>query len=127
MRGVADGAVNKVLTMAEDPEHAANIKRSAFEAALDGIRSGRMTYAGDAMLPMIQGEMADKLAAYANLSKAEEQEILQLTAEQKRVIAANDRNMKNEFLQTPPAISHGTVKSHDKYKLYMKNVHIATQ
>jgi hypothetical protein len=71
--------------------------------------------------------MADRLTKYANLNKAEEQQILQLTDDQKRVIAANDRNMKNEFLQTPPAISHGTVKSHDKYKLYMKNVHIATQ
>jgi hypothetical protein len=53
MRQVADDSVNKVLGLAQDPEHASTIKRSAFEAALDGIRSGKMTYAGDAMLPMI--------------------------------------------------------------------------
>jgi hypothetical protein len=53
MRAVADGAVNKVLGMVNDPEHSASIKRSAFEAALDGITTGKMTYKGDALLPLI--------------------------------------------------------------------------
>lgn len=79
MRGIADNAVTTVLSRLDDPEHSATIKRSAFEAALDGIRSGQMTYAGDALLPMIQNEMADKLTQYSNLTKAEEQELLKLT------------------------------------------------
>lgn len=127
MKNVADTAVDTVLARLDDPEHSTTIKRSAFEAALDGIRTGQMTYKGDALLPMIQTEMESKLAQYANLTKEEEQELLKLTDAQKQLIAQQDRAMKNEFLQTPPAISHGTVKSHDKYKLYMKNVHIATQ
>jgi hypothetical protein len=86
-----------------------------------------MTYKGDALLPLIQEEMADKLQQYASLTKAEEQELLKLTDAQKQLVAQQDRAMKNEFLQTPPRINHGTVKSHDKYKLYMRNVHIATQ
>jgi len=35
--------------------------------------------------------------------------------------------MKNEFLQAPPAISHGSIKMHDKYKHYMKMVTDATK
>lgn len=65
MKEVADNAVTTVLARIDDPEHSATIKRSAFEAALDGIRSGQMTYQGDALLPMIQTEMSDKLTAYS--------------------------------------------------------------
>lgn len=98
MREVADNAVNKVMTMVDDPNHSASIKRSSFESALDGIRTGKMTYKGDALLPLIQNEMADKLQEYANLSKAEEQELLRLTEQQKGLIAQSDRSLKNEFL-----------------------------
>ena len=35
--------------------------------------------------------------------------------------------MKNEFLQSPPQITHGAIKMHDKYKSYMKMVGDATK
>jgi hypothetical protein len=57
-----------------------------------------MTYKGDALLPLIQEEMADKLQQYANLTKAEEQELLKLTDNQKQLVAQQDRSIKNEFL-----------------------------
>lgn len=126
MQEIANGSVEKVMSAIDSPEHSEKIKRASFEAALDGIRSGRMTYKGDAVLPMIQEEMATRLAKYQNLTAEEEQKLLALTPEQRRLIADNDRRIKNEFLQTPPGISHGAVKAHDKYKNYMKAVHIAT-
>ena len=88
MKAVADNAVDKVLGMLEDPQHSESIKRASFESALDGIRSGQMTYKGDALLPLIQTEMADKLEQYATLTKAEEQELLKLTDAQKALIAS---------------------------------------
>ena len=53
MKEIAEGSLKKVMDMVENPEHSAGIKRSSFEAALDGIRTGVMTYKGDAILPAI--------------------------------------------------------------------------
>ena len=86
-----------------------------------------MTYEGDALLPMIQSEMEERMEKFKGLSAEEEQALMSLTDEQKGFIAANDRTIKNEFLRMPPAISHGSVKGHDKFKSYMKAVTIATQ
>lgn len=79
MREIAEGSVDKVFAMVESPEHADSIKRSSFESALDGIRTGMMTYKGDAILPAIENEMQQRLARFKGLSKAEEIEILGLT------------------------------------------------
>ena len=96
-------------------------------AALDGIRTGEMTYKGDAILPMIEEEMKTRLARFQGMSKAEEAAMLSLSGEQKKIVAENDRKMKNEFLAAAPQVSHGTIKSNDKYKQYMSMVQSATK
>lgn len=58
------GALNQVLERANQPEHAAEIKRASFLSALDGIRTGQMTYSHDALLPMIETEMAAGVAKF---------------------------------------------------------------
>jgi len=105
----------------------AEIKRASFLSALDGIRTGTMTYSQDLILPMIQKEMEERLAKFQGLSAEEEGKLLSLTAEQRQLVADNDRKMKNEFLMAAPAISHGTVKMSDKYKNYMNMVTSATK
>jgi hypothetical protein len=50
-----------------------------------------------------------------------------LSPEQKKILAENDRKMKNEFLAQAPAINHGTVKMHEKYKSYMSMVQAAAK
>ena len=79
LKSIAVGSVDKVFALLEDPTHAAKIQRSAFESALDGIRDGVMTYKGDAVLPLIEAEMNDKLAAFSGLTAAEEGALLSLT------------------------------------------------
>lgn len=44
MREIAMGSVEKVLSQVDSPAHAADIKRASFLSALDGIRTGAMTY-----------------------------------------------------------------------------------
>lgn len=104
MREIAEGSVNKVMAMVESPEHAESIKRNSFLAALDGIRTGQMTYKGDSILPAIEEEMQSRLAKFRGLTREEEIEILGLTAEQRRTLADNDNKLKNEFLVRAPAI-----------------------
>ena len=127
MREIAEGSVNKVIDMVADPQHESRIKRASFEAALAGIRTGSMTYEGDQILPEVEAEMASRLEKFKGLTKEEEVAMLALTDEQRKLLSDNDRKIKNEFLLTPPPISHGSIKSHDKYKNYMKMVHEATQ
>lgn len=91
MRDIAMGSVNKVLAMVDDPEHAGDIRRASFESALDGIRTGVMTYEGDNLLPLIQADMEENLSKFQGLSAAEEREILKLSPDQRRAIADNDK------------------------------------
>jgi len=115
MREIAIGSVEKVLAQVETGETATEIKRSSFVSALDGIRTGLMTYSDDKILPMIEAEMAARLEKFKGLSAEEESKLLSLTDEQKKIVADNDRKFKNEFLAVAPAISHGTVKNSEKY------------
>jgi hypothetical protein len=119
MKEIAVGSVDKVLKMAEDPSSAGDIKRASFEAALDGIRTGVMTYKHDMILPLIEAEMKERLEKFNGLSAEEEGKLLSLNAEQKQIVAENDRKAKQEFLSQAPQISHGTVKMSEKYKSYM--------
>ena len=86
-----------------------------------------MTYKDDAILPAIQAEMEERLAKFRGLSKEEEIKLLALTDDQRRMLAENDKKLKNEFLQQAPPISHGGIKMHEKYKHYVKMVHEATR
>jgi hypothetical protein len=54
MREIAQGSINKVLSEVDSPAMQAEIKRASFLSALDGIRTGTMTYSQDLILPMIQ-------------------------------------------------------------------------
>lgn len=69
MREIAVGSVDKVFAMVDNPEHAAGIKRASFLSALDGIRTGMMTYKDDALLPAIEAEMASRLEKFKGMTK----------------------------------------------------------
>ena len=99
MKEIAMGSVEKVMAMVENPTYSDDIKRASFMSALDGIRTGKMTYKDDAILPAIQSEMEERLAKFRGLSKEEEVKLLALSDEQRKVLAENDKKLKNEFLQ----------------------------
>jgi hypothetical protein len=86
-----------------------------------------MTYKEDLILPFIEKEMAERLVRFKGLSIEEETKLLALSSEQKKVVAENDKKLKNEFLTTAPAITHGTVKGSEKYKSYITLVQNSTK
>lgn len=47
MKEIAVGSVEKVLAMVDSSSTGADIKQASFESALDGIRTGEMTYKHD--------------------------------------------------------------------------------
>ena len=120
MKEVALGSLNKVINQLDDPATAAEIKKASFQSALNGIRSGKMSYEGDLIQPMIEKEMLERLQKFQGLTKEEEIELLQISPEQRGALALADKRIKNEYLLAPPQITHGSVKAHQKYKTYMR-------
>ena len=104
MGEIGNASFAKVTAAIEDPNQRDAIQLGAFESALDGIRNGLMTYKNDPLLPILQSEVNNRTTAYANLSNEEEGALLSLSAENKKVIAGNDRRAKEEFLTAPPSI-----------------------
>jgi hypothetical protein len=86
-----------------------------------------MTYKKDAILPMIEAEMKDKLDAFSGLSTEEEGKLLSLTDDQKFIVAEADRKAKNEFLAQAPGVTHGALKMSDQYRSYISMVAAATK
>jgi hypothetical protein len=115
MKDIVNGSVQSVFSQLDQPASAAEIKRNSFECALNGIRSGTMTYQGDQILPMIQEEIKGRLTKFQGMTKEEESALLALSDSQKTIVVANDRKLKNGFLGAAPAIHHGTVKNTQKY------------
>lgn len=64
MKEIASGSVDKILKQAADPATNAEIKESAFQSALSGIRQGTMKYENDSILPLIQAEMQERLQKF---------------------------------------------------------------
>jgi hypothetical protein len=127
MKSVVQGSFDTVISYVENPENSDKLKRSSFESALSGIRSGVMTYEGDILLPMLESEVKDKLVKFNGMTKEEEGKLLSLSEEQKKIVGDNDRKLKNEFLAQAPHITHGTVKNSEKYRNYMQMVQSATR
>ena len=122
MSSIVIGSLDKVMNYVDDPAHSAEIKRASFESALDGLKTGIMTYSSDKILPMIESEIKDRLHKFDGMTAAEEGALLSISPEQRRTLADNDKKLKNEFLAAQPAIGHGAVKMNEKYKNY---VHMA--
>lgn len=64
MKEIAVGSVDKILAQVDTPAFASDIKRASFMSALDGIRTGMMTYKDDMILPMIEAEMKERLVKF---------------------------------------------------------------
>lgn len=127
MKNVVQGSIDKVLNYVEDATHSEEIKKSSFESALHGIRSGEMTYENDIILPMIETEVKDRLQRFQGMTAQEEASLLSLSEEQKKIVGENDRKIRNEFLASPPHITHGAVKMHEKYKSYVTMAQSSTR
>ena len=122
LNGIGTSATEKMLAAFNDPEQKNAINEAAFQSALKGISSGKMTYEGDPLLPILQSEVENRTSAYANLSGEEESKLMSLTSDHKRIIAENDRKAKEEFLKKLPALTNPGVRMHSKYTGYVKNL-----
>ena len=116
IREAVEEALKTVLAKVASPEGRQSLHKSSFASALNGLRSGKMTYEGDALLPLFIDEIRRRIDPLKNLSPAEENKLFSLTADQKRQLAESDHRAKIEYLARPPDVSSASVKNTDVYK-----------
>jgi hypothetical protein len=116
---ITSGAFEKVQASVSDPATKEQIEEDFFKSALNGLRAGVMRYEEDPLLPILTNEIQTRSEAFKGLSAEEERDLLQLSDDQRKAIANGDRAEKASFLAAVPAISHGGVKAHEKYKSYV--------
>jgi hypothetical protein len=122
MNSMTTAAVAKVNDALADPAQRERILQASFESALIGIRTGRMEYVNDPILPILTDEIKRRTSEFKNLTPAEEGKLLSLTADQKRMLVDSDKKTKAEFLHAVPSINNPGVKMNPKFKAYTQSV-----
>lgn len=116
IKEVTEESLKTVLNKLNDPNTKKQIQQASFQSALDGLRTGKMTYKGDILLPMFINEIKARLEPIAKLSKEEENRIFALSEYQKNLLIENDNRAKIEYLVQPPDVASAGVKNTDVYK-----------
>lgn len=122
LNSIVSNAVSKVNQALEDPQQRERILQASFESALIGIRTGKMEYVNDPILPILTEEINRRTAEFKSLTPAQESKLLALTAEQKRFIADSDKKAKEEYLNAMPQINNPGVKMNAKFKSYVQSI-----
>jgi len=113
---ITEEAMQTVLKTVESPEGRKSMHEASFKSALNGLKTGKMSYEGDVLLPLFLSEIRKRLEPLSKLTKEEEDKMFALTPEQKRMLIENDHRAKIQYLANPPDVSSGTVKNTEAYK-----------
>lgn len=110
-------------TMAKvDRDQDGEITEQAFQAALDGLRKGKMDYAKDPVLPILQEEISSRVADMRSMTAQEESDLLSLNSDQRRSVAQADRAAKDGYLSAAPHVSSQGLKSHSKFQRFVDSL-----
>jgi hypothetical protein len=115
MRDVLDKAVAR---LGEDIKGAGakEIKKQAFQDALNGIRKGKMRYENDPLLPRLLKYIEEFRAKAEKMTEAEQAQLLGLNKEQKAVIMGTDLKAEEAFVKSLPPIKHPRILANSKFK-----------
>lgn len=96
------------------------IKEQAFEAALEGIKKGKMTFESDPIMPLLQEEISSRTEEFKDLTPEEESALLSLKPEQRLSVIQMDKAAKDAYLTKVPHITAQGIKSHEKFQKFVK-------
>jgi len=116
IKDITNESLKTVLNKLSDPQSMKMIQKQSFEAALEGLRLGKMTYSNDPILPMLIEEIKRRTNTLKNITPEEENKMFALTSEQKSQIIDQDSRSKVDFLSQLPNVSSAGVKNTDIYK-----------
>jgi hypothetical protein len=113
---VVEEAMKTVLNVVESAEGRKSLHDDSFRSALNGLKTGKMNYEGDTLLPMFVSEIRKRVQPLLNLTKEEENRMFALTSDQRKMVVENDHRSKISYLAKPPEVSSGSVKNTDTYR-----------
>jgi len=116
IRQAIEEALKVVLIKVESEQERKSLHENSFNSALLGLKTGKMTYENDALLPLLINEVKKRLEPLKKLSAEQEKQMFALSANQKKLLAEYDRRSKIEYLANPPDVSSASVKNSDSYK-----------
>lgn len=119
---ISTDSFSEIENKLADPTQRAVIQDQFFQSALIGLRKGIMEYDNDPLLPILQSEIEKRTSAYKSLSAEEERNLLMLNDTQKKAIVDQDKQIKQQYLNAPPAINNSGVKAQEKYLAYEASI-----
>uniref|UniRef100_A0A7S3P0L1 Uncharacterized protein n=1 Tax=Euplotes crassus TaxID=5936 RepID=A0A7S3P0L1_EUPCR len=122
LKSVTQEAFDATLAKIESDEEDV-IYNQCFDAALDGIRKGRMDFKMDPVLPIMTEELSSRVSVLKNLTEEQENRLLSINEDQKKAVAQTDGAARDTYLRAVPQISSQGLKNHAKF---LKFVHYLT-
>lgn len=113
---ITEEAMESVMKIVDSAEGRRTLHDASFKSALNGLKTGKMTYEGDVLLPLFISEIRKRLEPLSKLTREEEDNMFALTNDQRKMLIDNDHRAKIQYLANPPEVSSGTVKNTDAYK-----------
>ncbi len=116
IKELIEESMKTVFQRVETEQGRKSLHDAGFQSALQGLKTGQMTYQNDPLLPLFVNEVQSRITPLKNLSPADENKLFALSADQKRQVAEEDHRQKIEYLARPPDVSSASVKNSDTYK-----------
>ena len=113
VRTAIEESLKTVLAQVQNNQQ--NLHNSTFASALKGLKSGKMAYEGDELLPMLLNEIKLRTEKLKNLTSKEEGIEFGLTNDQKKILINRDHTQKMEYLMKAPELSSASVKNSQLY------------
>lgn len=116
IKEIVEESIKTVLAKVDSAEGKKSLHSSSFASALQGLKTGKMAYSGDALLPLFVNEIKSKIDPLKKLSPSEESKLFSLTSNQRKQIAESDHRYKIDYLARPPEVTSASVKNTENYK-----------
>lgn len=116
VKEITEESLKTVLAYADSQEGRKALHSSGLKSALQGLRTSKMTYEGETLLPMFLNEIQKRIEPLKKLTKEEENKIFGLSNDQKKQLIQNDHQAKVSYLAHPPEVTSASVKNTEAYK-----------
>lgn len=121
-RYLINSIVNEAISEVDKTlkENLETIQDQMFECALTGIRSQKMAYENDPLLPLISQKIQAKISKLSKLTEEEKVKLVQLSNDQLDSLKTLDRQIRDEFLRKVPKVDQ-SLKAYPQVKKALDN------
>jgi|LauGreDrversion4_2_1035121.scaffolds.fasta_scaffold409304_1 hypothetical protein len=116
IKDIIEDSLKVIVQKVGSEEGRKSLHSSGFQSALQGLRTSKMTYENDPLLPLLKNEIQSRLTPLKTLSPDEENKLFALTKEQKLQVADSDHRLKVDYLSKAPDVTSASVKNTETYK-----------